>query len=48
MALEPTAETVVGWARVQRPCGHWEDLNGDVSRNDVLPALTDQLFSVSV
>ena len=43
LALQPTAQTMVRWAQVQRPSGHWEDLDGDVFRNEVLP-LIDQFF----
>ena len=43
LALQPTAQTMVRWAQVQRHSGHWEDLDGDVFRNEVLP-LIDQFF----
>ena len=34
---------MVRWAQVQRHGGHWEDLDGDVFWNEVLP-LIDQFF----
>ena len=42
-ALQPTAQVMVRWAQVQRHDGHWEDLNGDVFRNESL-CLIDQFF----